>query len=50
MTERTIDEIGSDLSRLKILGVDRVILAVNAEKDYDVNKTIEFVKELKKFC
>ena len=50
MTGRTIDEIGSDLSRLKILGVDRVILAVNAEKDYDVNKTIEFVKELKKFC
>jgi hypothetical protein len=50
MTGRTINEIGSDLSRLKILGVDRVILAVNAEKDYDVNKTIEFVKELKKFC
>ncbi len=50
MTGRTIDEIGSDLSRLKNLGVDRVILAVNAEKDYDVNKTIEFVKELKKFC
>ena len=45
-----IDEIGSDLSRLKNLGVDRVILAVNAEKDYNVNKTIEFVKELKKFC
>jgi alkanesulfonate monooxygenase SsuD/methylene tetrahydromethanopterin reductase-like flavin-dependent oxidoreductase (luciferase family) len=50
MTGRTIDEIGSDLSLLKNLGVDRVILAVNAEKDYDVNKTIEFVKELKKFC
>ena len=50
MTGTTIDEIGSDLSRLKNLGVDRVILAVNAEKDYDVNKTIEFVKELKKFC
>ena len=49
MTGRTIDEIDSDLSRLKNLGVDRVILAVNAEKDYDVNKTIEFVKELKKF-
>jgi probable F420-dependent oxidoreductase len=50
MTGRTIDEIGSDLSILKNLGVDRVILAVNAEKDYDVNKTIEFFKELKKFC
>ena len=45
-----IDEIGSDLSRLKNLGVDGVILAVNEEKDYEVNKTIEFVKELKKFC
>lgn len=46
----TIDEIGSDLSMLKSSGVDRVILAVNAEKDYDVNETIEFVKELRKFC
>jgi probable F420-dependent oxidoreductase len=50
MTGTTIDEIGSDLYRLQNLGVDRVILAVNAEKDYDVNKTLEFVKELKKFC
>jgi hypothetical protein len=47
---RTIDEIHSDLSMLKNSGVDRVILAVNAEKDYDVNETIEFVKELRKFC
>ena len=50
MTGRTIDEIGSDLSKLKSFGIDRVILAVNAEKDYDVNETIEFVKELRKFC
>jgi probable F420-dependent oxidoreductase len=50
MTGGTIDEIGSDLSKLKSSGVDRVILAVNAEKDYDVNETIEFVKELRKFC
>jgi len=50
MTGRTIDEIRSDLSMLKNSGVDRVILAVNAEKDYDVNETIEFVKELRKFC
>ena len=50
MTGNTIDEIGSDLSKLKSSGVDRVILAVNAEKDYDVNETIEFVKELRKFC
>ncbi|HJU58141.1 MAG TPA: TIGR03619 family F420-dependent LLM class oxidoreductase [Nitrososphaeraceae archaeon] len=50
MTGGTIDEIGSDLSKLKSSGVDRVILAVNAEKDYNVNQTIEFVKELRKFC
>jgi hypothetical protein len=50
MTGRTIDEIGSDLSKLKSFGIDRVILAVNAEKDYDVNETLEFVKELRKFC
>jgi probable F420-dependent oxidoreductase len=50
MTGRTIDEIGSDLFKLKSFGVDRVILAVNADKDYDVNETIEFVKELRKFC
>jgi probable F420-dependent oxidoreductase len=50
MTGRTIGEIGSDLSKLKSFGVDRVILAVNAEKDYYVNETIEFVKELRKFC
>ena len=49
MTGKTIDEIGYDLSKLKSSGVDRVILAVNAEKDYDVNETIEFVKELRKF-
>ena len=50
MTGRTIDEIGSDLSMLKNSGVDRVILAVNTDKDYDVNETIEFVKQLRKFC
>ena len=50
MTGETIDEIGSDLSILKNSGVDRVILAIDAEKDYDVNETIEFVKELRKFC
>ncbi|HEX2409214.1 MAG TPA: LLM class flavin-dependent oxidoreductase, partial [Nitrososphaeraceae archaeon] len=50
MTGRTIDEIGSDLSMLKSSGVDRVILAVNTDKNYDVNETIEFVKELRKLC
>ena len=50
MTGETIDEIGSDLSTLKSSGIDRVILAINAEKGYDVNETIEFVKELRKFC
>jgi probable F420-dependent oxidoreductase len=50
LTGETIQEIGSDLSLLKNSGVDRVILAIDAEKDYDVNQTIEFVKELRKFC
>ena len=50
MTGRTIDEIGSDSSMLKSSGVDRVILTVNPEKGYNVNETIEFVKELRKFC
>jgi probable F420-dependent oxidoreductase len=50
MNGRTIDEIGSDLLLLKSSGVDRVILAINAENDYDVNQTIAFVKELRKFC
>jgi probable F420-dependent oxidoreductase len=50
MTGKTIDEIGSDLSLLNSSGVDRVILAVNAEKEYEVNETMEFVKELRKFC
>jgi len=50
MTGETIDEIGSDLSIFKESGVDRVILGVNAGKDYNVNETIKFFKELKKFC
>jgi hypothetical protein len=50
MTGETIDEIGYDLSMFKESGVDRVILGMNAEKDYNVNEAIEFFKELKKFC
>ena len=50
MTGRTTDEIGSDLSILKSSGVERVILVVNTDEYYDVNETIEFVKELRKFC
>ncbi len=45
-----IDEIDSDLSMFKESGVDRVILGMNAGKDYSLNETIEFFKELKKFC
>jgi len=50
LTGETIDEIGYDLSLLKNSGVDRVILAIDAEKEYDVNQTIEFVRKLRKFC
>jgi alkanesulfonate monooxygenase SsuD/methylene tetrahydromethanopterin reductase-like flavin-dependent oxidoreductase (luciferase family) len=40
MTGGTIDEIGSDLFLLKNFGVNRVILAINTDKDYGVNQTI----------
>ena len=50
MTGETIDEIGSDLYMFKESGVNRVILGVNAGKDYNVKETIEFLKELRKFC
>lgn len=46
----TIDEIGSDLSHLKDLGVDRVIIASDAGEGYDVDKTISLAKDLRKFC
>jgi probable F420-dependent oxidoreductase len=46
----TIDEIGSDLTMLKEYGVDRTIIAVDTERDYNANENIEFIKELKKFC
>ena len=48
MTGETIYEIGSDLSMFKESGVDRVILGVNAGKDYNVNETIEFFKGTEK--
>ena len=44
MTGGTIDEIGSDLSMLESSDVDRVILAVNAEKDCDVMKLLNLLK------
>ena len=44
ITGGTKDELGSDLPIHKRSGVDRIILAVDADKDYDVNETIEFVK------
>ena len=50
MTGETVDEIGSDLSMFKESGVDRIILGMNAGKDYSLNETIEFFKDLKKFC
>jgi len=45
----TIDEIGSDLSKMKDIGVDRVILAINSGEGYDVDNTINLVKELRDF-
>lgn len=49
MTGRTVDEIRSDLSILKSSGVDRGFLAVNAVRSI-MYETVEFAKDLKKFC
>jgi hypothetical protein len=42
----TIDELGSDLSKLKF-GVDRDLKAINTEEEHGINKTIELNMELK---
>jgi len=46
----TIEEVGSDIKKLKEVGVDRAILVEFAGDGYDVNKTIQVAKELKKFA
>lgn len=46
----TVDQIGSDLSRLKEFGVDRVILAMNSDEGYEVDQALNTCNELREFC
>jgi len=46
----TIEEVGSDIKKLKEVGVDRAILVEFAGAGYDVDKSIQVAKELKKFA
>jgi len=46
----TIEEVGNDIQRLKEIGVDRIILVEFAGEDYDVDKSIENARQLKKFA
>jgi len=45
----TIEEVGGDIEKLKEIGVDRVILVEFAGDGYDVDKSVQVAKELKKF-
>jgi len=46
----TIEEVGSDIKKLKEIGVDRAILVEFAGTSYDVDRSIQVAKELKKFA
>jgi len=46
----TIEEVGGDIEKLKEIGVNRAILVEFAGDGYDVDKSIEVAKELKKFA
>ena len=46
----TIEEVGGDIEKLKKIGVDRVILVEFAGDGYDVDKSIQVAKELRKFA
>ena len=46
----TVEKTGDDLEKMKNLGADRAIIAVNAEEDYQVDSTVRMVKEFRKFC
>lgn len=45
----TIEEIGYDISKLKEVGFNRVILTHPTGNDYSVDKTIDLAKELSKY-
>ncbi len=46
----TIEEVGGDIKKLKEIGVNRAILVEFAGDGYDVDKSIQVAKELKKFA
>jgi probable F420-dependent oxidoreductase len=46
----TIEEVGGDIKKLKEMGVNRAILVEFAGDGYDVDKSIQVAKELKKFA
>jgi len=46
----TMDDFKEDLSRVKDLGVDRMIFGVNLDENYNVEKSFELFKELKQYC
>jgi len=46
----TIEEVGSDIKKLKEIGVNRAILVEFAGASYDVDRNIQVAKELKKFA
>jgi len=46
----TIEEVGGDIEKLKEIGVNRAILVEFAGDGYDVDKSIQVAKELKKFA
>lgn len=45
----TIEEIGSDIAKLKEVGFNRVVLSGSAGKEFSVEKRIELAKDLSKF-
>ncbi len=46
----TIEEVGGDIKKLKAIGVNRAIRVEFAGDGYDVDKSIQVAKELKKFA
>ncbi len=45
----TIEEIGSDIAKLKEVGFNRVVLSGSAGKEFSVENRIELAKDLSKF-
>ena len=46
----TIEEIGTDIAKLKEIGFNRVVLGLSAGEGYSVERTIELARDLSKFA